>query len=483
MMRGGMGNASGAGRGRARRVLAGALSSALALVLAGMLSASGAGAARGLETGFGEFLFESTDPGERADIFDFAQEAGASIVRLEVSWRSVADGRPVLARDPNDPAYDFSRIDPAVRDAAARNLDILLTISSAPVWAEGPDRPGDLPDEFSGSWRPDPAALTDFAVAVATRYSGSFTPAGQPTLPRAAYFEAWNEPNLPNFISPQWEGRNHVGADVYRRVLNAVYDGVKSVRQDNFVVTGGLAPYGDPAGERRTRPLAFLRALLCLQGRKNPKPTACPEPARFDALGHHPINTSGPPKTSAIHPDDASSPDIDKVRDVLRAAERKHTIATGGRHQIWATEFWWESQPQPSAPPVRLHARWIQQALYLFWRQGVSVALNFQVRDDPFLNQLQAGVLFKNSKRKPAFTAFRFPLVLDRVAKRRVRVWSKAPASGKLVLQRRSGGGWRRVKRKSVDEGQIYTTVLRQERGGRYRAVLGGEKSLVWRQR
>jgi hypothetical protein len=481
MIRGGMGNASGAGRGRA---LAGALSLVISLVLAGALSASSASAARGLETGFGELFFESTDPPERAAIFDLAQKAGASIVRLEASWRGVARRQPTQPRDPNDPAYDFSRIDPAVRDAAARNLDILLTINSAPVWAEGPDRPGNLPDEFSGSWRPDPAALTDFSVALATRYSGGFTPPGQPTLPRAAYYEAWNEPNLPNYITPQWEGKNHVGADVYRRVLNAVYDGVKSVHQDNFVVTGGLAPYGDRRGVRRTRPVAFLRDLLCLRGRKKMKPTSCPEPAKFDALGHHPINTSGPPKTSAIHPDDASSADVDKLRRVLRAAERKHTIATGGRHQIWATEFWWESKPQPTAPPVRKHARWIQQALYLLWRQGVSVALNFQVRDDRFLNQLQAGIVFFNGKRKPAFTAFRFPFVVDRVAKRRLRAWSKVPASGKLKIQRRDRGGrWRGLKRKSVDAGQVYSTILPTRRGGRYRAVLGGDKSLIWRQR
>jgi hypothetical protein len=481
MIRVGMGNASGAGGGR---VLAGALSLAIALVLAGALSASSASAARNIEIGFGEFFFESTDPVERADIFDFAQAAGASIVRLEASWRQTAQGQPTQPRNPNDPAYDFSRIDAAVRDAAARNFDIVLTLHSAPVWAEGPDRPGNQPDEFSGGWRPDPAALTDFSIAVATRYSGGFAPPGEPPLPRVRSYEAWNEPNLPNYITPQWEGKNHVGAEVYRPVLNAVYDGVKSVRPDNFVISGGLAPYGDRPGVRRTRPVAFLRDLLCLRGRKKLAPTSCPDPAKFDALAHHPINTSGPPKTNAIHPDDASSADIDRLRRVLRAAERKHTIATGGRHQIWATEFWYESRPQPDAPGARKHARWIQQALYLLWRQGVSVALNFQVRDDRLLSQLQAGIVFFNGKRKLAFTAFRFPFVVDRVSKRRLRAWSKVPASGKLVIQRRDRRGpWRRVQRNSVDAGQVYSTILPTKSPGRYRAVLGGDKSLTWRQR
>ncbi|MET0206264.1 MAG: hypothetical protein ABW228_03735 [Thermoleophilaceae bacterium] len=452
-------------------------------VVLGVLPTGSASAARGLETGFGEYFFESEDASERTLLFDSAREAGAGIVRLEASWRQTARSQPVAPRDPNDPAYDFSQIDTAVREADARGLDILLTIHSAPVWAEGPGRPADQPDEYSGTWRPDPGALTDFAVALATRYSGGFTPPGQPTLPRARYYEAWNEPNLPNFITPQWEGTAPTGADVFRAVLNAVYDGVKSVRQDNIVVSGGLAPYGDPPGERRTRPVAFLRDLLCLEGRKQLQPTSCPDPAKFDVLGVHPINTSGGPGVEAIHPDDASSSDIDRVGRVLRAAERKNTIATAGRHPLWATEFWWESKPQGNAPKPKKHARWIADALYRFWKQGVSVAIMFQVRDDPDLNFLQAGVLYFDAKRKPAFQAFRFPFVLERTSGKRLRVWSKVPDSGKLKVQRRDKGGWRRLTRSSVRAGQIYTTTLRTEQGGRYRAVLGDEKSLVWRQR
>ena len=111
------------------------------------------------------------------------------------------------------------------------------------------------------------------------------------------------------------------------------------------------------------------------------------------------------------------------------------------------------------------------------------MAIMFQVRDDPDLNQLQAGILYFDAKRKPAFRAFRFPFVLERISGQRLRVWSKLPNSGKLKVQRRGKGGWRRLTRSNVRAGQVYTTTLRTEQGGRYRAVLGGEKSLVWRQR
>ena len=73
--------------------------------------------------------------------------------------------------------------------------------------------------------------------------------------------------------------------------------------------------------------------------------------------------------------------------------------------------------------------------------------------------------------------------MLERTSGKRLRVWSKVPDWGKLKVQRRDKGGWRRLTRSSVRAGQIYTTTLRTGQGGRYRAVLGDEKSLVWRQR
>ena len=55
-------------------------------------------------------------------------------------------------------------------------------------------------------WAPDPGAYGRFAVAVARRYSGQFTdPLNAGTdLPRVRLYQAWNEPNLPLFLQPQW---------------------------------------------------------------------------------------------------------------------------------------------------------------------------------------------------------------------------------------------------------------------------------------
>ena len=90
--------------------------------------------------------------------------------------------------------------------------------------------------------------------AAARRYSGTFPDPHRPgaALPRVRYWQPWNEPNLPTFISPQWTGRRLRARPAspawYRRMLNGAYARVKAVHADNHVVAAGTAPYGDPAG-------------------------------------------------------------------------------------------------------------------------------------------------------------------------------------------------------------------------------------------
>ena len=65
-----------------------------------------------------------------------------------------------------------------------------------------------------------PGAFGDFANAVASALLRNF--AG---LPRVRYFQAWNEPNLSVYLTPQYKGKNEVAAGHYRRMLNAFYAG------------------------------------------------------------------------------------------------------------------------------------------------------------------------------------------------------------------------------------------------------------------
>ena len=151
----------------------------------------------------------------------------ASIVRVNVYWSQVAPLVPPAGFTPADPAspgYDWTATDTAVRDLTAHRLQVLLTISSAPVWAEGA---GAHAGAQPGSWRPDPAALADFSMAAARRYDGRFPDPLRPgaVLPRVRYWQPWNEPNLSLYLAPQWtrsdSGWAPASPGIYRQLLNA----------------------------------------------------------------------------------------------------------------------------------------------------------------------------------------------------------------------------------------------------------------------
>ncbi|MGZ5375753.1 MAG: hypothetical protein ACXWEF_04795 [Solirubrobacterales bacterium] len=470
-----------------RRLLTAALAATVVVATSAALVAQ-ASAARGLTTGFADPIYASGDAATRDLWLNRTAEAGAGIVRLSVNWSATAPTRPADPTNPADPAYDFSRLDRAVSAANQRGLETVLTAFAAPTWAEGPNRPIDAPP---GSWKPNAAEFGLFARALATRYGGAFPdPTLGGTLPRVRFYQAWNEPNLDQYITPQYEGGQSVGPVIFRSLLNGFYDAVKAVHPDNVVISGGTAPYGEQPGGNRTRPLSFIRSLFCLKGRKKLRPTACDALPKLDALAHHPINTSGGPNTSAIHPDDVSTPDLGEVKRILRAAERKRRVLPRGRRPLWVTEFWWNTNPPNpyrGVAPAR-QALWIEEALYLFWKQGAAVAINLQIRDSEYqtsdpLSTNQSGLYFVDGQAKPSATAFRFPFVTERLSPRRLLAWGKAPQGGVLQIQRQAGGTWRTVKSLRVAAGGIFQTRLKLRGKASFRAVIGTESSLVWAQR
>jgi hypothetical protein len=463
------------------RTLAGIAATGAALLAA----AAPAMAARPLDTGLLDSGYGIADPVAETFLFDGATAAGARYAKIGVAWRGLTTGVPADASDPADPAYDFAYVDRAVRDSAARGLEPLLFITGAPDFAEGPARPNDVDP---GTWRPDPDALAAFAHAVATRYSGSFVADGS-ALPRVRYYQAWTEPNLSIHLAPQYERGRLVAPALFRALLNAFYAAVKAVHPDNVVITAGTAPYGDdPPNADRTRPLTFWRDVLCLNAAN--RPLACPIKASFDVLAHQPINTTGPPRQPAVDPDDATVADFGELRAILRAAEAAGTIGTPGRHQLWSTEMWWETNPPDPVQGIspRLQARWLEQAIYLLWKQGARVVIYQGIRDtayhpDVFDELSGSGIYFKDGSPKPALTAFRFPFVVSRVKGRRLIAWGRAPVGGKLVIKSRARRRWRLVRSLRLEAGAVFKAKLPREPGRRLRADIGGERSLVWRRR
>ena len=449
---------------------------------------SPAQAARPLEVGFADDALYGGLDGD--GWLTKTADANAGIIRVNLYWSVVAKAQPTDPRDPADPAYDFSRIDAAIRGAEEHHLDVMLTVLSAPRWAEGPDRPS-FDEVRLGAWRPDAAAYGDFAHAVATRYSGSYVADG-PTLPAVEYFQAWNEPNLNTYIAPQWDGKTNVASDIYVELLNHFYDEVKAVDPQAQVVTAGAAPYGDPpGGANRTRPLRFFRELLCLDGKLRQGPCPNGEAPKFDVLAQHPINREDSPTTHAAAADDVEVADFGDVTKTLRAAEKLGTPATPGRHQLFADEVWWQTNPPDRAEGISLktQARWIAQSLYLLWKQGASKVIFLQFRDAQYtpgessLASYQTGVYAFDGERKPAADAVAFPFVTDK-ARQGLVAWGKAPTSGRLIIQAKDGKRFRRVARLRVSGGQVFEKHLRLGAGRhKLRARVGGETSPVWIQK
>lgn len=412
----------------------------------------------------------STIPPDTPDLaYDRARSGGARIIRVTVPWLAVARTRPAEPADPADPVYDWSLVDERARAAAQRRLRVLLLVSGAPRWAEGRDRPAGARE---GAWRPGVRAFGDFMRAVATRYSGRVR-----GVPRVRLYQVWNEPNLAFHLAPQRGAPKR-----YRRMLNAAYRAVKSVSRRTTIVTAGTAPYGDDAGAR-TRPVRFWRRLLCVGGRRLTRRRCPGGRARFDAWAHHPYGIGGP-RRSALDPENVAIPDLGRLTRVMRAAVRRRAVRPRGPKPLWVTEFSWDSRPpDPDGVPARRHARWLEGALFEFWRAGVHTALWLQVLDQPpvpsFGASLQSATHLIDGTPKPAARAYRFPFVADRPG-RRALVWGLAPRRGPVRIQRRSAGGWRTVARARAGRGRVFTARVRSARGSVLRARQRGVRSVPW---
>ncbi len=444
-----------------------------AIAVAALTAMAPAQAASAFETGFADPLY--LKPANHW--LEKTRSANSRIVRLNVVWRSVVGGSPPAhPGNPGDPAYNFANLDASVKAAKSHGLQVLLTTYSAPDWAEGKGRPGGVP---AGTWKPEPGAFGSFAHALAARYSGHFE-----GLPRVKDFEAWNEPNLSAYLNPQYEGKQQKSADHYRALLNAFYRGVHGVHTSNNVLNGGLAPYGDPPGGSRTRPLTFMRRLLCLNN--NLRPARCHSKARLDIFADHPINTSGGPNRSAVNPNDAATPDFKHVTRTLRAAERYHLLEPGGRRPLWATEIWWDSNPPDHVEgvPVKTQAHWLEEALHILWKQGASVVINLQIRDSKFdpnnaVDSTSTGVFFQSGKPKPSYTAWRFPFVVTSRSAHAAKVWGRSPGTGRLKVQAKRHGGWHTVTSLRAHRGRIFRSRVHVPRGRALRARVGKATSLA----
>jgi hypothetical protein len=325
--------------------------------------------------------------------FPVLGELGVQVVRMSLVWGGpggVANTRPQDPRDPADPAYRWERYDRAVEAASAEGIRVLLTIVGTPRWANGGGPPRRAPSSAK--------ALRDFAYAAANRYSGGYHDASGTALPPVKLWLAWNEPNNPVFLAPQYRrirGRwVPVAAGAYARICTAVYDGVHAAAPGEQVGCGATAPRGndDPAGSRPSiAPLAFLRDVRAAGLR------------RFDAWAHHPYPLVRL-QTPTSRPRGGEAVEVGNIGSLIGLLTRLY-----GPRRVWITEYGYQTDP----PDRFFGVSWAAQAgylreAYLIARRNPRIDLFtwFLLQDERPIGGWQSGLISASGRRKPAFAAF-----------------------------------------------------------------------------
>jgi hypothetical protein len=319
----------------------------------------------------------------------------AGIVRFTIDWSTVARRRPSAPADPSDPAYNWTAVDNVVSHAAANRIRVLASIYGTPRWA-GPAK------------NRIPRRMTDlrlFAFAAAKRYSGRYRVKvsenePQRSLPAIRYWLAWNEPNNPVFLKPQWKmvkrkWRPQSAFD-YTQICRSIWVGVHSTRiAGEKVACGATGPRGNDAprsSRPSTSPLVFL-TWLRRAGLK-----------RFDAYAHHPYYGSRFERPTTV-PVSKKAVTLGNIGVLIRQLNRLY----GRGKRLWITEYGYQTSP----PDRQFGVRYASQAKYV--HQAVAVARRtrridmfvwFLVRDERRLHGWQSGVISASGRRKPAFRAF-----------------------------------------------------------------------------
>jgi hypothetical protein len=219
-------------------------------------------------------------------------------------------------------------------------------------------------------------------------------------LPAVKSWLAWNEPNNPVFLKPQWKRVRQVwrpqSAFDYAKICSAIYSGVHSTGLSGEKVACGVTgPRGNdaPSSSRpSTSPLVFMQWLR-RAGLK-----------RFDAYAHHPYYGSRFEKPTTV-PKSKKAVTLGNIGLLIKQLNRMF----GRDKRLWITEYGYQTRPPDRAfgVPFSLQAKYVHQAVARARKtRRVDMFIWFLIRDERRLSGWQSGVITAGGARKPAFRAF-----------------------------------------------------------------------------
>jgi hypothetical protein len=316
------------------------LTSLLALLALGSFGVPGRALASHGEAVYFEGSTDLLSPVTRPHAIAQMQALGVKAIRVELSWYEVAPGQQSATKpsfDATNPAnYNWSDYDALINEAVRLHWKILLTVTSpVPRWATSN---GKTPYVTS----PSDLDFEQFMTAVARHYSG-----------RVSLFSIWNEPNHPAFLRPQFTSRGQPASPrIYRGLYQAGYAGlVAGGIAHPQVLMGETAPFGydivnvhkegSKALLHDVAPLAFLRGVLCLNGRYKKSGTC--GPLQTAGWAHHAYTLPAGPHYRPPQADDVTIGVLSRLTGALDKAARAHAIP--GHLPVYLTEFGVQSLP------------------------------------------------------------------------------------------------------------------------------------------
>jgi hypothetical protein len=407
-----------------------------------------------------EIGLKQIPPGRKPLIFDAASEAldpetadsaldqiaalGADVVRIVVNWQYVLEEELPSDFDPADPAsegYNFGAYDALMRGVKERGMLALLTPSGPfPTWASASGR--------SNVADPDPAQFGRFVKALATRYSGRFDPDdGQGPLPVADLWSVWNEPNLSLFLQPQFRGGRPYSPRLYRSLYIAAHGAINSVNPGAPVLIGETAPTGSIDS---VEPVDFVRGVFCLDPASAADPQ-CGGTLRTSGWAAHPYatGTTVAPFDVPNNPGFVTMGSLSRLENALDQAAAAGAVAPD--LPVVITEFGVQSAPDPLlGVPLQRQAEYLGIAERIAYADPrVASFAQYLLRDDPpdlvpgvAYGGFESGLRTAEGRRKPAYSALRTPLVVQRSGGR-VTIWGlvrPSPAATEVLIRTRDPG-------------------------------------------
>jgi hypothetical protein len=357
-----------------------------------------ASASPGIRYGIQDDAWLLAGPGTLDARLDRLQSLGVTTVRFSIRWDQIAPQPPVRALAASDPAYEWGGVDAILSGLRARRITPLVTLYGTPRWANGGRSPNVAPTSAR--------AFADFAYAAARRY------------PYVRDWTIWNEPNT-NLALASPSPKLYV-----TRLLNPGYAAIHRANPRAIVAGGVTSPRRTSGG---MGPLAFIRGMKAAH-------------ARLDAYAHNPYPTR--PSVESPFAGACRACDAISLANVERLVAEVHRDF--GNKAVWLTEYGYQTNPPDhvlGVSPARQAAYVGESALRAYELPGVTMLVQYLLRDDRAAWGFQSGLLTVSGRAKPAYDAFRFPLAQAGTR----RVWGQVrPGRGVRTyrLQLRRHGAW-----------------------------------------